>query len=218
MRKMQQTFGVGMKRLLHIIATPRGDESRTLQVSEAFLEVFAKSHPDWIIDHLDLAKEELPALTAKSVSGKYVLLQGKDLYGGLKEAWQEILQHIERFKTADIFLVSSPMWNYSVPYLLKQYIDLIVQPKYLFRYTDKGEVEGLVKNKKMIAVLSRGGQYQGNMAHLDFQEPYLRTVFKFVGIEDFTPILVEPMDMGVDRQKAEIEKAKEVARKLGAKG
>ncbi len=51
----------------------------------------------------------------KQVSGKYVLLGGKDLYGRYKEAWAEILQHIDRFKTADVYLISSPMWNFASP-------------------------------------------------------------------------------------------------------
>lgn len=127
-----------MKRLLHIIATPREEESRTLQVSKVFLDAFKKKHPDWIVDELNLAKEALPQLGMQNVSGKYVLLQEKDIAGRLKDAWREIVQHIERFKTADLFLISTPMWNFSIPYMLKHYIDLIVQPRYLFRYREKG--------------------------------------------------------------------------------
>src|SRR5262245_27281355 len=123
-----------MLRLLHIVATPREEESRTLQISETFLSSFFQKYPDWILDELNLGKESLPSLSMKNVSGKYVLLQGKEIFGSLREAWAEILQHIERFKTADLFLISTPMWNFSIPYMLKQYIDLIVQPKYLFRY------------------------------------------------------------------------------------
>lgn len=53
-----------MKKLLHIIATPRGEESRTLEVSEEFLKTFRTGHPDWVIEDLDLSREELPSLTA----------------------------------------------------------------------------------------------------------------------------------------------------------
>ena len=203
-----------MKRLLHIIATPREDESRTLQVSEAFLETFKEKQPDWIIDELHLSREELPSMSMKMVSGKYVLLDGKNLYGHLKETWVEILQHIERFQSADLYLISTPMWNFHIPYMLKHYIDLIVQPKYLFRYRDDGSVEGLIKDKKMIIITSRGGQYEGAMQGFDHQEPYLRTIFGFVGITDITFIKAEPMDMGIDLQRQKIEEAQERARKL----
>lgn len=204
-----------MKRLLHVIATPREEESRTLQVSEVFLEAFKKTHPDWIIDELNLSHEKLPDLSLQSVSGKYVLLEGENLFGRAKELWAEILQHIERFKTADLFLISTPMWNFHIPYMLKHYIDLIVQPRYLFRYTEQGTTEGLVVDRKMIVITSRGGQYMGATKNLDFQEPYLRAIFGFVGITDITFIKAEPMDMGAEKRKKAIEVAQQQAEKMG---
>ena len=204
-----------MKKLLHIIATPRGEESRTLQVSEVFLRVFTEKHTDWVVEELDLSKEQLPSLTAKRVDGKYVLLGGKDLYGEQKEAWQEIVAHIERFKSADAYLISTPMWNFSIPYSLKHYLDVILQPKYLFRYTATG-VEGLVKNKSMVVITSRGGDYTSPETRgADFQEPYLRFVFGFIGITDITFINAQPMDMGETLQAQKIKetqaRAKEIA-------
>ena len=197
-----------MKKLLHIIATPRGDDSRTLQVSSVFLDAFKQRHSDWVIEELDLTKEELPALTMKRVDGKYVLLGGKELYGDLKEAWEEIIAHIKQFLSADAYLLSTPMWNFSIPYPLKQYIDIIVQPKYLFRYTDTG-VEGLVKDRKMLVITSRGGDYSPGSPgrSMDFQEPYLRAVFGFVGLTDMNFIIAQPMDIGIDSQKAMIKEA-----------
>lgn len=207
-----------MKKILHIIASPREDESRTLQISEAFLEVFLENHPDYILDELNLSKEDLPQLGTKSVSGKYMLLEGKDLFGRLKESWAEILQYIEGFLSAELYIISTPMWNFSIPYLLKQYIDLIVQPKYLFRYTESGKVEGLVKNKKMIVIVSRGGQYQtGEAKGFDFQEPYLRAIFGFVGISDITFIIAEGMDSGnPEDRKQRLQDAIASAKKLGS--
>jgi FMN-dependent NADH-azoreductase len=203
-----------MKRIMHIIATPREEESRTLQVSDAFLEVFKKRHPDWFFDELNLSKEELPSLSMRRVDGKYVLMEGKELYGEFKDAWEEILGHIKRFLAADVYLISTPMWNFSIPYPLKHYIDLIVQPKYLFRYTKTGS-EGLAKNKKMIVIASRGGDYRSNeMKSFDFQEPYLRKIFGFVGIEDISFAIAEPTDMGQDLQKKGIEEAKKDAQKI----
>ncbi len=206
-----------MGRLLHIIASPREEESRTLQISEVFLDTFRKKHSDWVFDELNLSKEEIPSLTMKRVDGKYALLLGKELYGELREAWEEIIQHIERFLLADIYLISTPMWNFSIPYTLKQYIDLIVQPKYLFRYTEHG-VEGLVKNKKMVVTCTRGGQYESReMQAFDFQEPYLKTIFNFVGITDITFLKAEPMDIGEEIQKQKLEIAKSEALHLAQK-
>ena len=204
-----------MKKLLHIVATPRGGDSRTLKVSQAFLRAFSGKNPDCAIDELNVATADLPGLSLKMISGKYVLLGGKELDDKLKEAWSPIERHIERFLSAEGYLISVPMWNFGIPYPLKQYIDLIVQPKYLFHYTETG-VEGLVKNRKMIVITSRGGDYsKGSPFHsYDFQEPYLRAVFGFVGLTDITFINAQPMDaLGQEVQDKKIEEAKVLARK-----
>ena len=201
------------KKLFHIIATPREEMSRSLEVAHAFLEEFRARAPNWVFDELNLAKETLPPLSKRRVDGKYVLLEGKNLFGETKELWNEILAHIERIKTADLILITTPMWNFSIPYMLKHYIDLIVQPKYLFRYREDGTTEGLLKGKKMVVAASRGGDYPTG-SKFDFQETYLRTIFKFVGITDFSMVIAQPMDMGRELAKEKLEEAKAAAREL----
>lgn len=206
-------------KLLHIIATPREEESRTLKVTDAFFEGLEKNDPDCKVDTLDITKVKLPALTVQAVNGKYVLLGGKDLPDDLKPAWEDIIKHIERFLSADGYLISAPMWNFSIPYYLKHYIDVILQPKYLFRYTEAGP-EGLVKDKKMAVITSRGGDYSPESPNhaYDFQEPYIKAVFGLAGIIDITFINAQPMDaLGMDVQKEKIKSSQEIARKLGEK-
>jgi FMN-dependent NADH-azoreductase len=205
-----------MNKLLHIIAAPRGEDSRTLKVSRAFLDAFRKKYQSCRIDELNVFTEPLPLLTVPVLQGKYVLLGGKELAGDLQSAWGDVVRHIERFLSADGYLISTPMWNFSIPYALKHYIDVIVQPKYLFRYTADG-VEGLVKNRKMVVIASRGGDYRpGSPFHsYDFQEPYLRAVFGFVGITDITFVAAQPMDAsGPAVMNGEIKNATAIARNI----
>ncbi len=204
-----------MKKLLHIVATPRGEHSRTLQVSHAFLETFKEKHPGCEIDPFNLCTQHLPALTTETLEGKYELMSGKDLSKQSRQAWMDIESVIERFLSADGYLISTPMWNFGIPHYLKHYIDVIVQPKYLFQYTESG-VEGLAKDRKMVVVTSRGGDYSAGSPSqpYDFQEPYLRTVFGFVGITDITFVNAQPMDaMGPDMAKEKLDAAMEEARK-----
>ena len=208
-----------MDKFLHIIAAPRGGGSRTLQVSRVFVDALKKKYPSCRIDELNLFREPLPELTLKMISGKYALLSGNELSPEASAAWQPIESHILRFLSADGYLISSPMWNFSIPYPLKHYIDIIVQPKYLFRYTEKG-VEGLAQNKKMMVITSRGGDYspQSPFHSYDFQEPYLRAVFGFVGITDITFINAQPMDaLGEEVKNGKIEEAEEAAIEILAK-
>lgn len=206
-----------MRKLLHIIATPRREESRTLKVTQSFLEVFRNRYPGCRIEEMDLFKEKPPELTVKRVDGKYVLLGGKDLPEEFKESWKGITAHIDNFLSADGYLISTPMWNFGIPYILKHYIDIIVQPKYLFRYTDRG-VDGLVKDRKMVIVTSRGGDYAPGSAaaSYDLQEPYLRAVFGFVGIADMTFINAQPMDALGPKVAEEKIKEAQAAAKIAA--
>ena len=137
----------------------------------------------------------------------------------MKEAWRDIEQAIARFLSADAYLISTPMWNFSIPHVLKHYIDVIVQPKYLFRYTDKG-VEGLAKNKKMVIITSRGGDYSASSPfHAnDYQEPYLRAIFSLVGITDIVFINAQPMDaLGQDVAEEKIREAQKLAVEIAGK-
>lgn len=205
-----------MNKLLHVIAAPRGDNSRTLAVSNEFLNFFKEKNPDCVIDELNLFKEELPALTVKSIDGKYTLLSGKDLTEEQRQAWKDIIKHIERFLSADMYVISTPMWNFGIPYLLKQHIDIILQPRYLFHYTENGP-EGLVKNKKMVVITSRGGDYsQESSSHAyDLQEPYIRTVFGFAGFTDISFINAQPMDAGgPEIREKKLKQAKQLAKEM----
>jgi len=208
-----------MKRLLHVVASPRDEESRTLRLAEAFFAGFEPAHPDWVIDTLDLFREELPPLAMKRMDGRYVLLSGKGIHGRLKEAWEEMLVHIERFSTADAFVVTAPMWNFSIPYILKHYIDILVQPNITFRYRPEGGVEGLVAGRKMAFLTSRGGTYADPEDRaLDFQEPYVRAIMGFIGIRDLTFVIAQPLDgVTAEERGRTLAAAAAAARALGAR-
>jgi FMN-dependent NADH-azoreductase len=117
-----------------------------------------------------------------------------------------------------VYLISTPMWNFSIPYALKYYIDAIVQPGYMFKYNEQGQPIPLVLGKTMVCVTSRGGDYSENspLRQFDFVEPYLRTVFGFVGIYDMHFINAQPMDMSRAVREAAIERAINEARTLAA--
>jgi FMN-dependent NADH-azoreductase len=204
-----------MNKLLHIIAASRGEDSRTLKVSRAFLDNFVKKYPACRIEELKLFEEALPPLTLKVVTGKYVLLGGGELDADLKAAWKDVISYIDQFLSADGYLISTPMWNFSIPYWLKHYIDVIAQPKYLFKYTASG-AEGLVKNKKMVVATSRGGDYSAKSpaAGLDYQEPYIRSIFGLCGIKNITFINAQPMDIGQDIAIKELDRARDEARRI----
>ena len=202
-------------KVLHVIATPRAAESTTLSVSRPFLEHLTAARPDLHVETLDLFATDVPALDAQHIDTKYGLLRGQPVALDRAESWGRIEDLIAQFLSAQICVISSPMWNFHVPYALKYYIDAIVQPGYLFAY-ENGIPVGLCQGKKMVCVTSRGSDYStgGPMHSYDLQETYLRTIFGFVGISDMDFIHVQPADMGPDRRDASVDVGIETARRL----
>ena len=204
-----------MKTLLHIISSPRGGQSNTLKISQAVLDRFRAAHPDGKIDTLDLFATPLPSMTHTEVDGKYQLLGGKDLTPETKKAWEPIEAQIRRFQAADIVLMSVPMWNFGAPYVFKHYADVILQPRYLFRYTESGP-EGLAKGKKVIVASTRGGDYSEGSpaASWDHLTPWLRTIMGFIGITDLTFLCAQPMAAGPEVVEKKLQEAIAAAKKL----
>ncbi|MDH6236710.1 NAD(P)H-dependent oxidoreductase [Cryobacterium sp. CG_9.6] len=205
-------------KLLHIIASPRG-QSNTLRISSAFLETLSGAVPDLAIHEIDLFNYNLPALAGDNIQAKYTLMMGQPIDKSHEASWRQIELLIADFLSADAYLVSSPMWNFSIPYALKYYIDCIVQPGYLFQYNELGHVVPLVNGKKMLCITSRGSDYSAlsPMHAYDFQEPYLRAIFGFVGITALDFVNAEPMDMSPDWHASATTSAIELAKSIAVR-
>lgn len=204
-------------RILHVIASPRGSESHSLRVSESFLKGVREKSGDVTVDVVDLYRQDLPAMAGDNIEAKYALMVGKPIDRGHAESWRQVESLIEQFVSADAYLITAPMWNFGVPYALKYYIDCVVQPGYLFRYDETGQVVPMVTGKRMVCVTSRGADYSaGTYLHpYDFQEPYLRAIFGFVGITDLRFIHAQPMDITPHQREAALTGAVAQARDLG---
>lgn len=152
---------------------------------------------------------ELPEVLGDTVKAKYMLMTGGMPEPDILSSWEKISAYSTEFLTYDYYLITNPMWNFSIPYKLKHYIDVIMQAGILFKFTENG-VEGLAKNKKMVCVTSRGNDYSSGtyMHQFDFQEPYLRSIFGMAGITDVTFINAQPLDIAAGLTQIGLEKAK----------
>lgn len=202
-------------KLLHIIASPRDAGSHTLAISEAYLDELLSLRPDIEVDTLDLYHLDLPAIAGSNIEAKYMLLAGQPLDPVAHASWREIESQINRFLAADAYLISTPMWNLSVPYALKYYIDCLVQPGYAFRYDETGQLVPLILGRSMVCVTSRGADYRdGYLKSVDFLEPYLRAIFGMIGITDIDFVNAQPMDYTPDLRAAAMDEALNEARTL----
>ncbi len=198
-----------MKKVLHIVASPRGAQSRTLRIAGELIAKLRKIHGEIALDTLDVFAEKLPEMNITRVKGKYMLMSGQELSGDAVDAWEEIKAHIARFLKADIIVISTPMWNFGIPYRLKHYIDIVWQPGFMFKYTENGPV-GLAVGRKVYVVSTRGGDYTPGTPAEPYDQiiPYLKTVLGWAGMTDVTFISGQPMDANSEEgREARIKEA-----------
>lgn len=196
-------------RLFYIEASPRKERSYSIKAASAFLAAYKEAHPKDEIDKLDLWKEKLPPFDGDMINAKYAVSHGKETTAGEKTAWDQVKKIAERFKTADKIVISIPMWNFSIPYPLKHYIDIITQPGVTFQGN-----KGLVPNPPTLLIYSSGGSYRAGSGgeKMDFQKPYMRLWLGYVGITDVKEVVV---DATMSQDKTNVEKGIEEAKKLG---
>ena len=148
-----------MCNILYLKASPRGERSKSIAVADAFLDEYRKAHADTEVDALDLFAADLMAFDGLAVQAKYTILHGGEHTDEELAAWKSVEAVIERFLAADLYVIAAPMWNFGIPYRLKQYIDLIVQPGYTFRYSPESGYEGLATGRAAFVAYARGGEY-----------------------------------------------------------
>jgi FMN-dependent NADH-azoreductase len=153
-----------MGKLLYIECSPRRDNSYSAKVARAFLTPYRELHPDDDIHELELWRTNLRNLADAATDAKYAKLKRTALSAAQQEAWDEIVAAIEQFKAADKYLLSVPMWNFAIPYVLKHYIDVLVQPGLAFAKDAQGRLVGLVTGRPALCVLASGSAYPGGIA------------------------------------------------------
>jgi FMN-dependent NADH-azoreductase len=202
-----------MPKLLYIEASPRKSRSKSIEVAHHFLSTLQSNLSSLEVDKLDLWSTELPRFDGDTVDAKYAILHGQPHTPEQATAWKRVTEVIERFKSADWYLFSLPMWNFGVPYVLKHLIDVIVQPGLTFSYSPTEGYKGLVTDRKAVAVYARGGAYGAGtgMEGYDLQSKTLGGVLGFIGVTDVTNIFVEPTLAAPADSEAAIKSAKDLA-------
>jgi FMN-dependent NADH-azoreductase len=207
-----------MSRLLYIESSPRKKRSSSIEVAHVFLDEYQKTHPSNEIRTLDLWDMQIPRFDGDIIDSKYAILHGQAHTEAQRKAWRAVEQTITEFKNANQYLISLPMWNFGIPYVLKHYIDVIVQPSYTFSYSSSEGYKGLVTGKPVILIYSRGGGYGPGTGgeSLDLQKTYMESVLKFIGFTDIKSIIIEPTLTTPEKKAETVQKAKDEAIKIAA--
>lgn len=194
-------------KLLCIISTPKPlKESYGKKMTEMFLDEYRKKNPKDIVDTIDLYDADYSSLEYSAIEAARATGEGK------------MIVEAQKFKGYDKYVIVAPMWNLSIPSILKSYIDHIIVSGITFKYTKYGIPKGLLRGKKALYIGTRGGGYPFPASLIAFDLKYIKFVLKFIGIKKFESFLLENIDKSPEKIKEKfpqkLEKLRLIANKF----
>ncbi|MGL4617619.1 FMN-dependent NADH-azoreductase [Chroococcidiopsis sp.] len=189
-----------MARILHVDSSPRGERSHSRRFTREFVEAWKQHHPDDIVTYRDVGRNPVPHVDEPWIAAAFTPPEQRT--PELQEAIHISDRLVDEFLAADLYIIGIPMYNFSVPSTLKAYIDQIVRIGRTFAFEPEDAAnpyKPLVLGKKMFIVTARGDSGFGigdRNEKLNYQDPYLRTIFGFIGITDISFISIENDEFG----------------------
>ena len=202
-----------MSTILVLTASPRGERSVSRTLTTNFARLWAQHHPQDTVLLRDIGHHPVPHVTEPWVVGAFAPAEAQNAESKAAIAVSD--QLVDEFLAADRYVFGVPMYNLNSPSTSKAYIDQIVRPGKTFAVGPNG-YEGLVKGKKALFITSSGGSYHPGtpFAAYNFQEPYLRAIFGFIGVTDIQFVVADSMNQGEDAAKLSREKAENTLKEL----
>ena len=180
-----------MKRLLRIDTSTRGKESHSKNLASEYERYWQKKYPDSTIILRDLSSSNIPHLSQSFIEAMFMPEENRTSTHHESLILSNIL--IDELKSADTLLLSVPMYNFSIPSSLKAYIDHISRIGETFSMDESGFI-GLITGKKLIIAAAYGAEFS-DMKAMDFVEPYLKSLFGFLGFTDIEYYAIEGTSM-----------------------
>lgn len=190
-----------MKTLLRIDGSPRKETSISRQLATTLQEHLQRDED--IVLHRDVYYDALVQLGNQDQVDAFFTPENQQTEAQ-KAAVHNSNVLAQEFANADTYIITSPMYNFSVTAGLKTYIDSISRAGISFQYTENGPI-GLLKDKKAYVIITTGGTKL--KSSVDHVTTYLTTFLNFLGITDITFI---PADEVVANQDLAISNAKEL--------
>ena len=208
-----------MRYILYLKASPRGPRSHSVAVADAFLETLLEKRAEAVVRTRGLCEADLPPFDGPTLQAKCNVLHGRTHDPAHFKAWEAVKGYVDELKACSMLVMAVPMWNFSLPYRLKHYIDLIVQPGLSFGVNDDGAF-GLIEDRPVFIAYASGGQYPPGSASqvMDHQRPYLEMILNYVGLFDIRSVRMEATLAGeatvAGRRTEAVAKARELAAAL----
>jgi FMN-dependent NADH-azoreductase len=197
-------------KILEIQSSPRGESSDSITLTKSFIEACKSENTSIVVDTLNVWHERLPEFDYGAIGAKYKAVKHQAMTEAESSVWERIQSLIQRFQNADRIVLGTPMWNFGLPYKLKQLIDLVAQRNYLFAYDGK-QYGPLLNVPKAVVVCTRGSRFlEGTPippSRFDYQTTYLDFWLQLVGVQSLRSVIVDNA-WNHDRQQSEVSLAK----------
>jgi FMN-dependent NADH-azoreductase len=179
-----------MTRLLRIDASSRTTDSISRRYADLFVERWFQTRPNGKLVVRDLAHTPIPHISAMTISAYYT--PPKQMNAEMKSATRLSDELIAELRAADLLLISTAMYNFTVPSALKAWVDQIVRIGHTFSYVPEQGFTGLLQGKRAVIVSASGADFSGEaMRSMDFLTPYLKALLGFLGIQSVETIALE---------------------------
>lgn len=178
-------------RVIHVIGSPRGARSRSRAVAAHFLDYLTGAE----VTELDLWSTALPDLDGAILESRYRLINGQPVEPGFEAQWAELRARVDHLLSFDLWLFSTPMWNLGVPYRLKHYLDLVIQPTMAFTNDSSGGIDahGTGKIAVLIGASALDIRAETPLAALDFQLAHVaQCLHVYFGLSEVHEIRAAP--------------------------
>ncbi len=184
-----------MKEILYISCSPKAAEATSNRFGQQVLDRICARHPSARINRRDLALTPPPFVDAAFCAAIMNPAANAAAFGA-----SDVL--IEELERADALVIATPMHNYTVPAVLKAWIDQVVRIRRTFASTPTGKV-GTLKDRPVFIVVASGGWFTGpspagTPAQPDFLTPYLRAVLTTIGLTTIHVLTLEGVTRGSD--------------------
>lgn len=197
-----------MTQILRINSSLSGSNSVSRTLAAELTDALAAQGPITVKDR-DLATTPVPHFDAERLAALMTAAPERSVEQAAAVAFADEL--IDEVIAADTLIIALPMYNFTVPSVLKAWIDHIARAGVTFKYTDTGPV-GLLAGKKAYLVSALGGKHEAGGT--DFLRPYMRVIMNFVGISDVEFISADGLNMGDEPREAGLAAARESIAKV----
>jgi FMN-dependent NADH-azoreductase len=200
-----------MASLLAIEASPRKQRSASLELASRYLDSYAAANPQDTISRINLWDLDIPEVDDVLWSAKHAIQNGLACTREQAILWEKAAKLAQMFVAADSYVICIPMWNFSIPYKLKHFIDVITQSGITFDYSKEDGYRGLLDNKPVTLIYAMGKTYPFVSEALKLQKQHMEMWLNFIGLTNITSYEVRSEAGAVNWKMAAQREASQIA-------